>query len=142
LPGGRAGDAFVVVRVAPDPQFERDGADLWRVQSIPVADAVLGTTMEVPTLEGRATVTVPPGTQPDAVLRLRHRGLPRFPDVPRGGARRGDLYLRLRVQIPERLTEEERALWERLRGREITVPAGRAGRAVLRSSRSGRARHG
>lgn len=108
--GGSAGDLFVVVRSAPDARFERDGADLWRVDSIPIVDAVLGSTLQVPTLDGHAEVTVPPGTQPDSVLRLRHQGLPEF-----GGGRRGDLLLRVRIQIPERLTEEERKLWERLR---------------------------
>jgi molecular chaperone DnaJ len=126
-PAGRAGDAFVIVRVASDPRFERDGADLWRVETIPVADAVLGTTLEVPTLEGSATVTVPPGTQPEAVLRLKQRGLPRFERAPRGRTARGDLYVRLRVQVPERLTDEERTLWQRLRAGEVSTSAGRAG---------------
>jgi molecular chaperone DnaJ len=109
-PGGRPGDLFVVVRSAPDPRFERDGMDLWRMEGISVADAVLGRSLEVPTLDGRAVVTVPPGTQPDAVLRLRGKGLPEF-----GGGRRGDGYLRLRIRVPEKLTAEERKLWERLR---------------------------
>jgi molecular chaperone DnaJ len=109
-PAGRPGDLFVVVRSAPDPRFERDGTDLWRTEGISVADAVLGTSLEVPTLDGRAVVTVPPATQPDAVLRLRGKGLPEF-----GGGRRGDVYLRLRIRVPEKLTAEERKLWERLR---------------------------
>jgi molecular chaperone DnaJ len=100
----------VVVRTAPDPRFERAGADLARADAVSVADAVLGTTLDVPTLEGMTTVTVPPGTQPGAVLRLRGKGLPVF-----GGRRRGDLYLRLRITVPESLTAEERQLWERLR---------------------------
>lgn len=109
-PGGRPGDLFVVVRTAPDPRFERDGADLWHTDAISVADAVLGTSLETATLDGHATVTVPPGTQPDVVLRLRGKGLPEF-----GGERRGDLYVRLRVQIPARVGAEERKLYEQLR---------------------------
>lgn len=109
-PGAGPGDLFVVVRTAPDPRFARDGADLWRTDSIPVADAVLGASLEVPALDGHATVTVPPGTQPDAVLRLRGKGLPEF-----GGKRRGDLYVRLQVQIPSRPAAEERKLYEQLR---------------------------
>ncbi len=109
-PGGRPGDLLVVVRTAPDPRFERDGADLWRTDAISVADAVLGTSLETATLDGPATVTVPPGTQPDAVLRLRGKGLPEF-----GSARRGDLYVRLRVEIPARVAAEERKLYEQLR---------------------------
>ncbi len=97
-------------RTARDPRFEREGADLWRTETIPIADAVLGTRLEVPTLDGAATVTVPPGTRPDTGLRLKGKGLPRF-----GERRRGDFYLRLRVRVPERLGPEERRLWERLR---------------------------
>ncbi|HUJ87120.1 MAG TPA: J domain-containing protein [Burkholderiales bacterium] len=110
--GGAPGDLHVVVHSAPDARFARDGADLWREERIDVADAVLGTELRVPTLEGPLTVKVPPGTQPDAQLRLRGKGLPRF-----GGRGRGDLYLRLAVALPERLGREERELWDKLRAR-------------------------
>jgi molecular chaperone DnaJ len=79
---------------------------------VQVPDAVLGTRLEVPTLDGHATVTVPPGTQPDTVLRLPRKGLPVF-----GSKARGDMYLRVRVHIPERLSAEERTLYEHLRTR-------------------------
>jgi molecular chaperone DnaJ len=108
--GGTAGDLFVIVRTAPDPRFERRGTDLWRVETIAVADAALGTRLTVPTLEGHATVTIPPGTQPDTVLRLRGKGLPEF-----GDRRRGDLHVVARVHVPEHVSREERALYERLR---------------------------
>jgi molecular chaperone DnaJ len=111
-PGGGAppGDLYVVVRTAPDPRFHRRGADLWREEAVAAADAVLGTRFDVPTLEGHASVEVPPGSQPDTVLRLRGKGLPEF----RSG-HRGDLYVALRVELPEHPTREERKLWERLR---------------------------
>lgn len=109
-PNGPPGDLFVIVRTQPDPRFERDGADLWRVQDVALADAVLGTELEVPTLDGQARVAVPPGTQPDTVLRLRHKGLPDF-----GNRGRGDLMLRVRVVVPERLSDVERRLYEQLR---------------------------
>lgn len=108
--GGAPGDLFVVVRSLPDSRFERAGIDLWHREWVQIADAVLGTTLEVPTLDGRATVTIPPGSQPDAVLRLRGKGLPEF-----GRKKRGDLFLRLGVKVPEKLLPEERKLWERLR---------------------------
>ncbi len=108
---GRPGDLFVVVRSAPDPRFERSGADLWHEEAIQVADAALGTTLTVPTVDKPAKVTVPAGTQPNAVLRLRNKGLPEF-----GGARRGGLYLRIIVEVPQQLGAEERVLYERLRG--------------------------
>jgi molecular chaperone DnaJ len=108
--GGLPGDLFVVVRSAPDPRFERRGADLWRAETLSVVDAVLGTRLEVVTLDGPTTVTIPPGTQPDTVLRLRSKGLPVF-----GGSGRGDLYLRVQVRVPDRLSPTERDLYERLR---------------------------
>lgn len=110
-PGGIPGDLFVVVRSAADPRFERMGSELWRMESVGVADAVLGTTLKVPTLDDDpVTVTVPPGTQPDTVLRLRGKGLSDF-----GGRRRGDLFVRIKVYVPERPSAEERKLYERLR---------------------------
>lgn len=109
-PGAGAGDLYVVVTSAPDPRFQRRGADLWRSESLEVADAALGTRLAIPTLDGEVEVTVPPGTQPDAVLRLRGRGLPRF-----DGGGRGDLNLRLQVHVPEKLDSGERALYEQLR---------------------------
>jgi molecular chaperone DnaJ len=108
-PGGVAGDLYVIVRGAADPRFERLGADLWRTETIGVADAVLGTTLEVPTLDGAVEVKVPPGTQPDEVLRLRGKGLAIF------GGGRGDLNLRIRVHTPQHPTAQERALYEQLR---------------------------
>jgi molecular chaperone DnaJ len=66
--------------------------------------------VNVPTLEGSASVAVPPGTQPDAVLRLKGKGLPAF-----GEGQRGDLHLRIGVRIPDRLTHQEHELYEKLR---------------------------
>lgn len=108
--GGVTGDLFVVVRTKNDPRFERDGADLLRQETIPLTDAVLGATLQVPTLDGTASVTIPHGTQPGAVLRLKEKGLPEF-----GNERHGDMYLRIDVQVPEKLSREERELYERLR---------------------------
>ena len=124
--GGAPGDLYVVVRSAPDPRFERRGTDLWRTETIPVPDAVLGTQVEVPTLDGRAKVTVPAGTQPGEVLRLRGKGLPEF-----GGRKRGDLYVALQVSVPKRLTAEERELYERLRNASRESP--RKGREKTRA---------
>jgi molecular chaperone DnaJ len=109
-PGGAPGDLFVVIASAPDPRFARSGADLWRSEAVSIAEAVLGTQLRVPTLNGALEVAVPPGTQPGAVLRLRGKGLPRY-----GGRGRGDINLRIEVQVPERVSAEERELFERLR---------------------------
>jgi molecular chaperone DnaJ len=108
--GAPAGDLYVVVRTAPDPRFDRRGADLWHQATLTVADAVLGTTLSVPSLDGEASVTVPAGTQPGSVLRLRGKGLPHF-----GRDGKGDLLLAIDVHIPERLSARERQLYEELR---------------------------
>lgn len=121
-PKGAPGDLYVIVASAPDARFARSGADLWRTEILAVADAVLGTTLKVPTLDGTVEVTVPAGTQPGEVLRLRGKGLPLF-----GARGRGDLNLRIEVKIPERLSAEERSLYEKLRalpkGMRRTRPA-------------------
>lgn len=104
------GDLFVVVSSTDDPRFERHGRDLYRIETVGVVDAVLGTTMDVPTLDGGVSVKVPAGTQPDSMLRLRGKGLPRF-----GGGGRGDIYVRLQVHVPERLSDRQRHLFEQLR---------------------------
>lgn len=109
-PDGLTGDLFVVVRSRPDPRFERIGSDLLRHVTIPLTDAVLGTNLEVPTLDGSASVSIPVGTQPGDVLRLKDKGLPEF-----GNGRHGELYLRIAVKIPENLSHEERELYEKLR---------------------------
>jgi molecular chaperone DnaJ len=109
-PRGAAGDLLIVVRSAPDGRFRRDGADLWRLEQIGAADAVLGAELKVPTLEGAISVKVPPGSQPGAELRVRGKGLPRF-----GSRGRGDLYVHLLVKLPEHPGAEERRLWEKLR---------------------------
>ncbi len=107
--GGAAGDLYVVIQTLPDPRFERLGADLGRTEMIGVAEASLGTMLRVPTLEGAVDVSVPPGTQPDAVLRLRGKGLPVF-----GSKGRGDMLVRVQVRVPERLSPKERKLYEEL----------------------------
>ena len=116
--GGISGDLFVLVRTRRDPRFERAGADLLRQETVSLTDAVLGTTLEVPTLGGSVSLKIPPGTQPGAVLRLKGKGLPEF-----GSARHGELYLRVEVQVPEQLTREERELYERLRTISRSKPA-------------------
>ena len=109
-PNGVPGDLYVIVRSAGDPRFERAGADLWRSETLEVTDAVLGTTLTVPTLDGQVDVKVPAGTQPDEILRLRGKGLARP-----GGGGYGNLNVRIQVHVPENPTAEERRLYEQLR---------------------------
>lgn len=108
--GGAPGDLRVHVVTEPDPRFERRGADLLRVETVSVSDAVLGTRKQVPTLEGPVRLKIPPGTQPGQTLRLKGKGLPRP-----GGAGRGDLLVTVRVRVPRDLSQEERAHYEGLK---------------------------
>jgi len=109
-PGGPPGDLFVQLFTVPDARFERIGSDLWRNETLHVADAVLGTTLIIPTLEKDIEVHVPAGTQPDTVLRLKGKGLPVYnSDIF------GDLKIRINVHLPEKLTDKEKKLFETLR---------------------------
>ena len=108
--GGPPGDLFVIVYSQRDPRFERHGADLWRREVIEIPDAVLGTRLNVPTLDGEVQVKVPAGSQPDEVLRLKGKGLPVF-----GAPMHGDMNIRLQIHIPEKLTRAEKELYQQLR---------------------------
>ena len=108
-PGMVPGDLYVEVYTLADPRLQRHGADLWRTERLSVPQAVLGTSLRVPTMDGEVDVTIPPGMQPDEMLRLRGKGLPRYHG---GGV--GDLILRIEIVIPEQLSEEERALYRKL----------------------------
>jgi molecular chaperone DnaJ len=105
------GNAFVVVRVRPDPRFVRDGDDLHTVVSVPMTDAALGATVSSPGIPDDVEVDVPPGTQPGTVRVLEGRGMPAL-----RGSRRGDLYVTLDVAVPTRLTDEQRAALEGFAG--------------------------
>jgi molecular chaperone DnaJ len=107
--GAPAGDLYVEVRVAEDERFERDGPDLISVVSIPATEAMLGTTLVVPTLEGEREIELDPGTQPGHEEVLRGAGLPRL-----GGRRRGNQRVVVGVVVPANLSEEQRRLAEQL----------------------------
>ncbi len=107
--GGPNGDLFIVVEVAPHARFERRGDDVYVDVDVPVADAALGGEVRVPTLKGRTlALKVPAGTQGGKVFRLAGQGMPR-----NGGF--GDLHARVRLTIPEALTDKQRKLFEQLR---------------------------
>ena len=110
--GGPAGDLYVVVRVGSDPRFGRRGRNLTVSVSVTFPEAVLGTTVTVPTLDGPVTVRVPPGTAPGTHLRVKGRGVP-APDG-KSGAKAGDLLVRVDVVVPKSLTDEQRAALEQL----------------------------
>ena len=107
---GGHGDIHLVVSVRAHARFERRGADLHTDVDVPLTAAVLGGEVEVPTLTGKVMLKVPPLTQNGRAFRLAGLGMPRLK-----GAGRGDLYARLRVKLPERLSDREKELFEQLR---------------------------
>jgi len=107
--GGAAGDVYVLVGVRPDDRFVRDGNDLVTVVDVPAPSAAIGTTVNVPTLEGDEEVAIGAGTQPGAVVTLRGRGMP---SLRRGS--RGDQRVVVNVVVPRNLSAEQRELAERL----------------------------
>lgn len=107
--GAHPGDLYVLVRVRPDERFVREGDDLITALDVPSPLAALGSTLDVDTLEGSASVELPAGTQPGEVLTLRGHGMP---GLRRG--RRGDLRVVVNVIVPRRLTPEQRELMQQL----------------------------
>ncbi len=121
--GGGAGDLYVHLRVAPHERFVREDVDLVTEVPISIAQAALGTSLELETLDGAEDLVIPPGTQPGREFVLRQRGVPRL-----HGRGRGDLRARVRVDIPTKLTEAEvELLTEYAAGRGEIVGNGKEG---------------
>ena len=103
--GGPAGDLLVSVIVRPHARFERDGTSVLLDQEISYAQAVLGAEVEVPTLDGKVKLTIPEGTQPGAVFRLRGKGIPFL-----RGSGRGDQFVSITIKVPKNLTGSQKEL--------------------------------
>lgn len=115
IAGGEPGDLYVVISIVPHELFERDGIDLHCQVPVPFVTATLGGEVEIPTLEGRVTMSIPEGTQSGKVLRLRGKGVP--PLNPRLETAqlqrmRGDFFARIFVEVPTKLNERQRELLE------------------------------
>ncbi|MFH1444244.1 MAG: molecular chaperone DnaJ [Candidatus Peregrinibacteria bacterium] len=111
--GAKTGDLYVIVRVRPDAQFERNGDDIYSIVSIPVADALLGTEISIKTVHGSVTLKIPAGTQPGQVFRLKGKGMPLL-----NSSRTGDHYVTVNVEVPTKLSRAEQKLleeWRRMR---------------------------
>ncbi|MBM4006931.1 MAG: J domain-containing protein [Planctomycetes bacterium] len=109
--GGPAGDLVLHITVAPHPWFRREGLDILVDVPISIAECALGTTVQVPLLEGTASLRVPPGTGSGKRLRLKGKGV-----QAKAGA--GDLYAVIRVEAPKSMSEEDRAALERMKSNE------------------------
>jgi curved DNA-binding protein len=109
--GGQSGDLYLKVRVARDPRFERKGDSLYVTVPVDLYTAVLGGEVRVPTLAGDVNLKIPAGSQNGQTFRLRGKGMPKL----RQPAEHGDLYARLDVSVPTKLTPKQRELFEQLR---------------------------
>lgn len=108
---GTAGDLYLVVQVEDDPQFERDGDDLYADVPIDALTAMLGGEVTVPTMGRPVQLRVRPGTQAGAKFRITGKGMPKV----RNKGEYGNLYARMVITVPEKLTDEQRKLAEQLR---------------------------
>lgn len=106
--GAGAGDLYVLVRVRPDPRFERAEDDLITVQSVDIAQAALGTNLDVPTIEGGTTkIKIPAGVQHGSTFRIHDKGMPKL-----HGRGHGDLMVKIKISVPQHLTSRQRELLE------------------------------
>lgn len=131
--GGKSGDLYVITRVADSPVFRRKGDNLEVEVPLSVTEAMLGATVEVPTLEGSTRLKVPAGTQHGTVQRLRDAGPPKL-----SGGGRGDLHYRFEVAVPKELTDEQLKAAESLAGTLVADPrAELLAKAGVAGSRNG-----
>jgi curved DNA-binding protein len=101
-------DLYLIIDVKEDPRFERRGNDLHTTATVDVFTAILGGEADVETLGGKIKLNIPAGTQPEQVFRLAGRGMPSI----KNQNEKGDLYVRLKVQIPKYLSAKQRELLE------------------------------
>ncbi|MEZ4460548.1 MAG: DnaJ C-terminal domain-containing protein [bacterium] len=106
-PKGTAGDLILSLRVAPHPHLHRDGLDLLLDFPVTMPEAITGAKLEVPTPHGGFNVSIPPGVNSGAKLRLREKGVHR-------GKKKGDFYVVIQIQAPDEITDETKALAEKL----------------------------
>lgn len=108
--GGPAGDLYIFLKVKNDPTFRREGPEIYSDANISYIDAILGASLKVPVVDGDVTIKVPPGTQPEQVMRLKGNGAPVLGDAKK----RGDHYVTMKIEIPSDISKEERELMEQL----------------------------
>jgi DnaJ-class molecular chaperone len=108
-PGGGAGDLYVKLHVRTDARFVRDGSHLYTNLSIKLTDALLGVERDVPTIDGTTRISVPAGTTQGDTVRVRGEG------VPTGRSGRGDLVVRISIDMPKKLSRAARAAIEELK---------------------------
>jgi len=114
--GGGPGDLYIFITVNDHPFLQRDGADIHCKALITFIQAALGVELEVPTIDGKAYLKVPAGTQPNSVLRMREKGMPHINShaYRQAGKARGDEYVHIEIETPTNLTKEQSECLERL----------------------------
>ena len=103
IPDGQSGDLIVRVRVEDHPKFRRDDTDIYCDAKISMVDATLGTEIQVSTLVGSEKLKIAEGTQPNTILKIKGKGLPKL-----HSSRRGDQFVRVVVEIPKKLSKEQK----------------------------------
>jgi len=109
--GGPPGDLYVFLSVRPDPRFRREGMEIYSEYSVSYVDAILGSTLKVPTVDGVIDLQMPAGTQPGTTLRAEGKGAPKLNNVNV----RGSHYVKVKVEIPQKISNKERELVEQLK---------------------------
>jgi curved DNA-binding protein len=107
---GQSGDLYLIIEVADDPRFERNGNDLYTDTSVDLYTAILGGEVKVSTLSGNIVLTIPAGTQPGQTFRLTGRGMPNLKDPQT----KGDLFAAVKVKIPQNLSPHQKELFQEL----------------------------
>jgi molecular chaperone DnaJ len=115
--GGPSGDVIVFIEEEAHDEFEREGDDLYRIQPVSYATAALGGSVEVPTLDGRARLKIPAGTQSGKILRMRGKGLPHL-----NGYGKGDMLVEVAVWVPTRLSGADKRKVEDLKEQPAFEP--------------------
>jgi curved DNA-binding protein len=109
-PSGQKGDLYLAIKVLDDKRFQLKGEDLYTDVAIDLYTAVLGGEATVQTLSGDVVLTIPEGTQPGQTFRLTGRGMPRL----KKPQEHGDLYVQVKVNLPRKLSKQQRDLFEKL----------------------------
>jgi len=108
--GAPSGDLYVIIAIRPDPRFGREGDDIHASTTLSVLDAILGTQIKIPTVQGNVSLKIPAGTQPWQVFRLGGKGMPVL-----SSSRHGDHYVQVKVEIPKKLSRAEKDILEEWR---------------------------
>jgi molecular chaperone DnaJ len=115
--GGAAGDLLILIEEENHPELERDGLNVIYTMPISFPDVVLGAQIDVPTIDGKAKIKIPPGTHSGKIFKLKGKG---FPEI--NGYHKGDQLVIVKVWTPQELSNEERAAIEKLRASDRFIP--------------------